>query len=77
MENNVLSPEERLWVTQRMGVINQLANNTFAGDIMPDERAEYHRIAQKAVGFGFQVSWTCGSCAEKIGIYIKTAMGWH
>jgi hypothetical protein len=74
MARDVLTEDERAWLQERAGIIRSLACSQFSGDIPFDERAEYHRLAQKVTGFGFMVSWTCGSCVEKIGIYLQTAL---
>jgi hypothetical protein len=74
MAGHVLTEDERAWLQERAGIIRSLACSQFSGDIPFDERAEYHRLAQKVTGFGFMVSWTCGSCVEKIGIYLQTTL---
>jgi hypothetical protein len=74
MAGHVLTQDERAWLQERAAIIRSLACSQFSGDIPFDERAEYHRLAQKVTGFGFMVSWTCGSCVEKIGIYLQTAL---
>jgi hypothetical protein len=71
---DVLTDVEVAWLQERAAIIRSLACSQFSGDIPFDERAEYHRLAQKVTGFGFMVSWTCGSCIEKIGIYLQTAL---
>jgi hypothetical protein len=74
MARDVLTDAEVQWLQERSGIIRSLACSQFSGDIPFDERAEYHRLAQKVTGFGFMVSWTCGSCVEKIGIYLQTTL---
>jgi hypothetical protein len=74
MAGHVLTDAELAWLQERAAIIRSLAASEFSGDIPFDERAEYHRLAQKVTGFGFMVSWTCGSCVEKIGIYLQTAL---
>ena len=77
MANNVLGEHDREWIESKRDMVMKFASGEWAGDISMDERANFHRIAQSLVGFGFMVCWTCGSSIQTIGNYIKNGMGWH
>lgn len=77
MANNVLSEQDLAWVELKKDTILLFASGNYAGDIPMDDRENYHRIAQQVIGFNFIANWTCGSCVQKIGVYIKTSLQWH
>ncbi len=74
MARDVLTDAEVQWLQERAGIIRSLACSQFSGDIPFDERAEYHRLAQKVTGFGFMVCWTCGASLKNLGIYLQTVL---